>query len=92
NRRQRLMCISERRKRLYQSALKEDFGTNFYAAVHPATIETLEDLLDQPLFVTELKEPFAKAFEKLYSACDLQHSTDRLKKEIELEQWNKQIQ
>ncbi len=39
----------------------------------------------QPLFVKEVKEAFAKAFEKLYSASDLQDSTDWLKKEIQLE-------
>ena len=79
-------------KRFYQSALKEDFGTNGYPAVDPATMATLEELLDQPLFVKEVKEAFAKAFEKLYSASDLQDSTDWLKKEIQLEQWNNQIQ
>lgn len=67
-------------KRFYQSALKEDFGTNGYPAVDPATMATLEELLDQPLFVKEVKEAFAKAFEKLYSASDLQDSTDWLKK------------
>lgn len=36
-------------KRFYQSALKEDFGTNGYPAVDPATMATLEELLDQPL-------------------------------------------
>ncbi|MDQ8522818.1 lipoate--protein ligase family protein [Enterococcus faecium] len=79
-------------KRFYQSALKEDFGTNGYPAVDPATMATLEELLDQPLFVKEVKEAFAKAFEKLYSASDLQDSTDWLKKKIQLEQWNNQIQ
>lgn len=79
-------------KRFYQSALKEVFGTNGYPAVDPATMATLEELLDQPLFVKEVKEAFAKAFEKLYSASDLQDSTDWLKKEIQLEQWNNQIQ
>ena len=53
---------------------------------------TLEELLDHPLLVEEVKEAFAKAFEKLYSAIDLLDSTDWLKKEIQLEQWNNQIQ
>lgn len=53
---------------------------------------TLEELLDHPLLVEEVKESFAKAFEKLYSASDLLDSTDWLKKEIQLEQWNNQIQ
>lgn len=66
-------------KRFYQSALKEDFGTNGYPAVDPATMATLEELLDQP-FCKEVKEAFAKAFEKLYSASDLQDSTDWLKR------------
>lgn len=46
-------------KRFYQSALKEDFGTNGYPAVDPATMATLEELLDQPL-CKEVKEAFAK--------------------------------
>ncbi|MFS1247719.1 lipoate--protein ligase family protein [Enterococcus lactis] len=79
-------------KRFYQSALKESFGTNGYPAVDPATMATLEELLDHPLLVEEVKEAFAKAFEKLYSASDLLDSTDWLKKEIQLEQWNNQIQ
>lgn len=79
-------------KRFYQSALKEGFGTNGYPAVDPATMATLEELLDHPLLVEEVKESFAKAFEKLYSASDLLDSTDWLKKEIQLEQWNNQIQ
>ena len=79
-------------KRFYQSALKESFGTNGYPAVDPATMATLEELLDYPLLVEEVKEAFAKAFEKLYSASDLLDSTDWLKKEIQLEQWNNQIQ
>ena len=79
-------------KRFYQSALKEGFGTNGYPAVDPATMATLEELLDYPRLVEEVKEAFAKAFEKLYSASDLLDSTDWLKKEIQLEQWNNQIQ
>ena len=42
--------------------------------------------------MSKIKEAFAKAFEKLYSASDLLDSTDWLKKEIQLEQWNNQIQ
>ena len=52
----------------------------------------LKNCLTNPFFVKEVKEAFAKAFEKLYSASDLQDSTDWLKKEIQLEQWNNQIQ
>ena len=54
-------------KRFYQSALKEDFGTNGYPAVDPATMATLEELLDQP-FCKEVKEAFAKALK----SCILQ--------------------
>ena len=50
----------------------------------------LKNCLTNP-FCKEVKEAFAKAFEKLYSASDLQDSTDWLK-EIQLEQWNNQIQ
>ena len=39
----------------------------------------LKNCLTNP-FVKEVKEAFAKAFEKLYSASDLQDSTDWLKR------------
>ena len=40
----------------------------------------LKNCFDYPLLVEEVKEAFAKAFEKLYSASDLLDSTDWLKK------------
>lgn len=48
-------------KRFYQSALKEDFGTNGYPAVDPATMATLEELLDQP-FCKRSQRSICKSF------------------------------
>ncbi len=39
------------------------FAVDGYPAVDPATMATLEELLDHPLLVEEVKEAFAKAFE-----------------------------
>jgi octanoyl-[GcvH]:protein N-octanoyltransferase len=53
-------------KDFYQSALKEQFGTNGYPPVAPEKMANLEELLGFSLSIEEVKERFTKSFTALY--------------------------
>lgn len=79
-------------QQFYQSALKERFGTDGYPAVDPQTMATLEELLDRPFTIDEVKEKFIAAFDRLYTPSTSIDSSIWLEKEILPEQWDKQIE
>lgn len=52
-------------KRFYQASLKEQFGTNGYPAVDPASMTTLQDALQKPFSVAEAASRLQEALIQL---------------------------
>lgn len=77
----------------YQASLKEDFGKNGYPPVDPSVMANLEDLIQQPLTIAEVKKELIRAFSKETAfEIDNQFISESLPSEWFNTELNKQIE